>query len=113
MTAEEVARLALALPEANEEPHFDMTSFRVRGKIFATVPPDGEHVHVFVAPDDVPAEVAADPAAVEELLWGSKLAGVRVRLGVAQQEQVAELLEDAWRRKAPKKVVAAFDADAR
>ena len=28
--------LALALPEATEEPHFEKTSFRVRKKIFAT-----------------------------------------------------------------------------
>ena len=39
---------ALSLPATTEEPHFDMSSFRVRGKIFATVPPDGEHLHVFV-----------------------------------------------------------------
>ena len=31
---------ALSLPDATEEPHFNYSSFRVRGKIFATVPPD-------------------------------------------------------------------------
>jgi hypothetical protein len=34
----EARRLALALPEVTEQPHFDMASFRVRGKIFVTVP---------------------------------------------------------------------------
>jgi len=29
-------KLALTLPEVEEKPHFDATSFRVRGKIFAT-----------------------------------------------------------------------------
>jgi predicted DNA-binding protein (MmcQ/YjbR family) len=29
---------ALSLPGTSEEPHFDMSSFRVKGKIFATVP---------------------------------------------------------------------------
>jgi len=28
-------RLAMSLPEVTEEPHFEYTSFRVRGKIFA------------------------------------------------------------------------------
>jgi len=35
----QVRQFALAMPEASEAPHFDMTSFRVRGKIFATMPP--------------------------------------------------------------------------
>lgn len=30
-------KLALSLPEATEEPHFEKTSFRVRKKIFATL----------------------------------------------------------------------------
>ena len=29
-------QLCLSLPESNEEPHFEKTSFRVKGKIFAT-----------------------------------------------------------------------------
>jgi len=37
----EARRLALSLPEVTEQPHFDMASFRVRGKIFVTVPPEG------------------------------------------------------------------------
>jgi hypothetical protein len=34
MTLSQVRRFALSLPETTEEPHFDRTSFRVRGKIF-------------------------------------------------------------------------------
>ena len=103
-------RIALALPEASEEPHFDMTSFRIRGRIFATSPPGGEFLHVFVDESDVKALVASDPAAYEELWWGKKLSGLRVRLKEADRSQVKELLEDAWRRKAPKRLAAAYDA---
>jgi hypothetical protein len=35
---------------------------------------------------------------------------VLVRLDVIEREQLAELIEDAWRLQAPKRVVAAFDA---
>ena len=35
---------------------------------------------------------------------------VLVRLDVIDPEQLAELIEDAWRLQAPKRVVAAFDA---
>jgi hypothetical protein len=110
VTVDDVTELALALPEATEEPHFDMRSFRIRGKIFATLPPDDAHAHVFVAAEDVPGWVAEAPDAIEELRWGAKVSGVRVRLAAAQRDHVAELLEESWRRKAPKKVVAAFDA---
>ncbi len=78
-----------------------MSSFRVRGKIFATVPPDDQHLHVFVDEAETHAAVAEDPAAFEPLLWGGRLRGLRVRLAAADQERVEELLEESWRRKAP------------
>jgi hypothetical protein len=102
-------RLALSMPEATEEPHFDMTSFRVRGKIFVTAPPDGAHLHVFVDPLEVEAYVAQDPAAYEPLYWGKRVRGVRVTLAAAPAASLAELIEEAWRRKAPKSLVAIFD----
>jgi hypothetical protein len=109
MDHSDVRTLALSLPESVESPHFDMTSFRVGGKIFATMPSDGAHLHVFVDEGEVRAAVAEDPGVFEELLWGKRLSGVRVRLGPADHDRVRELLEESWRRKAPKHVVAAFD----
>jgi hypothetical protein len=94
-------RFALSLPGATEEPHFDSSSFRVRGKIFATVPPGGEYLHVFVDEGETRAAVAEDPAAFEPLLWGQRQRGVRVRLAAAAQDRVEELLTESWRRKAP------------
>src|SRR5438552_1952566 len=110
MHFEDARAFALSLPEATEEPHFDMASFRVRGKIFATVPPAGEHLHIFVEEHAARAVVAGDPAAFEELWWGKQLRGVRVNLPAADEESVRELLEESWRRRAPKQVVALFDA---
>jgi hypothetical protein len=40
MNARDARRMALELPEVTEEPHFHLVSFRVHGKIFATLPPD-------------------------------------------------------------------------
>lgn len=111
MKLDAVREFALRLPEATEQPHFDMSSFRVRGKIFATVPPDEKHLHIFVDDDETKASVAEDPAAFEELWWGKKLSGVRVNLAAAKAPHVRELLTESWRRKAPKKLVAEFDAD--
>jgi hypothetical protein len=105
----EARRLVLSMPEVTEEPHFDMTSFRVRGKIFVTVPPDGTRLHVFVDPLEVEAYMAQDPAAFEPLHWGQRVRGLRVTLAAASAASLAEVIEEAWRRRAPKSLVTAFD----
>ncbi len=100
---------ALSLPGAAEEPHFDMSSFRVGGKIFATVPPDGEHLHVFVDETEVAACTAENPAAFEPLRWGQRVRGVRITLAAAPAGRVTELLAESWRRRAPRRIVAEYD----
>jgi hypothetical protein len=110
LTAADVRRLALSLPEVTEAPHHDMTSFRVGGKLFATMPPEGDRVHIFVGEDEVAASCAEHPGTVEELWWGKKLSGCRVHLAKAKTAVVRELLTEAWHRKAPKKLLAEFDA---
>ena len=108
-TARDARRLALALPEATEQDHHGMPSFRVRDKIFATMP-DEKHLHVFVDADDTAAAVAEAPNACAELWWGKKLSGVRVTLAKAPKALVGELLEDSWRRRAPKRLIAERDS---
>ncbi|MEA2828698.1 MAG: hypothetical protein QOG43_3137 [Actinomycetota bacterium] len=103
--------MALGLPEAVEQPHFESASFRIRGRIFATLPADGEHLHVMVDVDEARAVAAQSGPAFEELSWGKKLCGVRVHLpSLDEPDLVRELIEDAWRSRAPKRVVAAYDA---
>jgi len=101
MDVEQVRRFALSLPGTSEQPHHDRSSFRVGKGIFVTVPPDEQHVHVLVAEEDVRAAVAEHPEEFEELWWGKRLSGVRVRLADAPADLVLELVEEAWRRRAP------------
>ena len=102
--------LALDLPGAHEEPHFDLTSFRVGTKIFATAPPGGDELRIFVDEGEARACAEEDPATFEVLMWGQKVSGVGVRLSVADAERVAELLEESWRRRATKRAIAELDA---
>jgi hypothetical protein len=108
-TAADVGALALSLPETTEEPHHDMTSFRVGGKIFATVPADADRVHIFIGSDDVAAYCAEYPGQVEELWWGKRLRGCRMPLETATRPLLHELLTEAWRRRAPTTLLAQFD----
>jgi hypothetical protein len=111
LTVDDARGFALALPEATEEPHFELSSFRVRKKIFATVSPDGSRLHVFVDEHGVRAAVGLDPSAFEELWWGKRLAGVRVVLERAEPDVVCDLLETSWRTRAPKSLVRAWEEE--
>ncbi|MEU6563872.1 MmcQ/YjbR family DNA-binding protein [Nocardia nova] len=106
--ADDVRRIALGLPESFEAPHFQMTSFRVRKSIFATLP-DAGHAHVMVGESDIREAVAENPHCCEERWWGKRLAAVRVDLEAIDTALLTELLTDAWRRKAPRTLVRAFD----
>ena len=109
MTLNDARRIAMSLPEVTEEPHHESTSFRVKGKIFATAPPGGEHLHVFVAEEDREQALHVNPDCVDKLWWGGKVRGLRVVLQAAKKPVVAELLGKAWRQKAPKALVAKRD----
>jgi hypothetical protein len=112
MKLETARRFALSLPETTEAPHFEKSSFRVKGKIFATVPTGGKTLHVRVAPHEVHALMSEDPAVFEEIRSAKNVVvenWVRVHLPAAERTQVFELLEDAWRSLAPKRVLDAYD----
>jgi hypothetical protein len=106
MKLDAVRALALALPEATEAPHFQYTSFRVRGKIFATAPPSGDALHLFLAETAREQALALHGTFVETLTWGGKVVGVRVALGRADAKVVQALLLRAWEAKAPKVLLA-------
>ena len=100
----EARRIALALPEAVEQDHHGRPSFRVAGRIFATLW-DEEHTNVMLDEDGIRTAAQAHPDVCEELRWGRRLAAVRVNLRRADVPLVAELYEDAWEGKAPKRLV--------
>jgi hypothetical protein len=94
-------RLALGLPDVREAPHHQLTSFRVRGRIFATAPRTGGHAHLFVDETTRERSLALYPAFVDRLLWGGKVVGLRVALADAPPRVVTGLVRAAWQHKAP------------
>jgi hypothetical protein len=108
-----VRRYALSLPGVTEAPHFEKSSFRVGGRIFATVPPGGRYLHVLVDADERDRMSAAAPEACEKLWWGKKVVGLRVTLPRARSEDVKELVRSAWLQKAPRSLVRAAGRDRR
>jgi hypothetical protein len=104
MTVAEARRLALALPEAVEQDHHGKPSFRVTGKIYATVP-DAEHMNVMLDEGGIVQAVQKLPRVCEEVWWGKRLAAVRVVLSAVDVEVLRGMLEEAWELKAPKRLL--------
>lgn len=109
ITLDDIRGYAMALPEVEEGTHFRMPAFRVRGKGFVGLE-KGTHAQVAVDRATAEAAVASDPDTYEEM-WrqGRYFVGVRVDLAKVSGERLRELIEHAWRNKAPKRLAAAFD----
>jgi hypothetical protein len=101
MDAAQARELALAFGGAVEKPHHELTSFRLpgaKGKIFATMTPDGAELRVFIKDENArDAWIAREAGVVEPLFWGAKRCGVKLRLAQAKPAWVKELLAQAWR----------------
>ena len=115
VTPDQFRRLALALPEALESAHMGTPDFRVRGRIFATLPAGANAAGVLkFTPEQQALFMHVDPAAFVPVdgSWGRR-GWTRVSLRAARARFTGDALTTAWRNVAPKKLVAAVDAAAR
>ena len=100
LTDQQARELALALPEATEQDHHGRPSFRVAGKIFATIWEPGR-MNVMAGDGRIRAAVEEAPDACSAFMWGKRLAAVQVDLASADHGLVEDLLEEAWSIRAP------------
>jgi len=103
MLLSDVRDMAMAQLGTTESPHHRYTSFRVRGRIYATAPMEGGSLHVFVDEEDRERMVRIQPGTYEKLGWGKKIVGLRIDLGKAGPDDVRALLRIAWQRKLSKR----------
>jgi YjbR len=98
VSTEEARALALSLPDAVEQDHHGRPSFRIDGRIFATLW-DEDHMNVMVDEPGILTAVQAHPDICAEVFWGKRLAAVRVTLSATASALLTELLADAYERK--------------
>lgn len=112
ITLDYVRSCATAFPEVEEGTHFRLPSFKVRDKGFVVIQNGGTHAILSVDEPTATAAAAADPDTYE-VVWRNEriFVGVRANLATASEDRVKELIEQAWRNKAPKRLVTARDAD--
>lgn len=96
MKLDAVRKHAMALEAVTEEPHHQSSSFRVRSKIFVTIPPGDAVIHVFVGEEDRETALALHPDFLEKLFWGGKAVGLRVVLASANPGVVKSLVNKAY-----------------
>ena len=108
-TDDDVRRIALALPEVIEKPWFNTPGFRVKDKGFLRIRTEAEGgLVVFVSDvDEKDALLASAPNVFFTTPHYDGYPVVLVRLEAIGLEELAELINDSWRIKAPKRVLAA------
>jgi hypothetical protein len=95
--------LALAMPEAAEGEHAGHPDFRVRGRIFATLGPDGSFGGLKLTPEQQAACVRAAPGVYAPFAgaWG-RGGFTRVALRPARVPDVRRAMARAWANAAPR-----------
>jgi hypothetical protein len=111
-TFADVRRLALSLPEATEQETWGESTFRVRGRIFAIAGREGTHASVKASLDDQAVLVASDPGTFRPSPYTGRYGWVSVELSRVHHAMLGQLIRDAWRRTAPKRLAAAAEVRA-
>ena len=91
VSTDDARRLALSLPDTVEQDHHGRPSFRVAGRIFATLW-DPEHMNVMLDEPGIRTAVQAHPDVCADVMWGKRLAAVRVTLPAADASLLAATL---------------------
>jgi len=102
--------LAKTLPGVDESTSYGTPAFRVKGKLFARLHPDGESLVLRCEPDEREALLRMDPAVFRVTDHYRDHPYVLLRLDAASPAQLAEAFEHAWRLRAPRKLVESRDA---
>ena len=102
--------LARRFPEVTLKDGSSWTSIRFRTHGFAWVKHDDNLLMLKSTPDERAALVGSDPETFAAGWASATTAWVTIRLDRVEPDEVLELLADAWRLNAPRKVIAAFEA---
>src|SRR3712207_1032697 len=110
MQARTVKKLALSLPEAEERETWQTPTFRVRNKMFAMFGDDGREIWIKSTHDEQRALCQMDPDTFFVPPYVGPSGWIGARFASVDREELRELLIEAWRMTAPKRLVAEFDA---
>ncbi|MEQ1588100.1 MAG: MmcQ/YjbR family DNA-binding protein [Cyclobacteriaceae bacterium] len=107
ITIEAFQKLAMALPEVEEAPHFDKISFRIRKKIFVTLDISNKRVCMKLSDIDQSVFSTKDQVIVYPVpnKWG-KLGWTFFELSKVNKDLCVDALQTAYCTVAPKSLAA-------
>lgn len=108
VTWDTVRRMALELPSVEEGTSYGTPALRVKGKFFARLKEDGETMVLKIGFDAREILLQSDPDVFFTTDHYAGYPSILIRLPQVDPEHLRELLEEAWRFNAPKRL-----ADAR
>jgi hypothetical protein len=110
ITADELRQVVRSLPEAEERETWGHPTFRVRDKMFAAMSDDGQQASVKATRQEQAALIAAAPETFGVPAYVGRHGWVSIQLATVDPAELRELLVEAWRQTAPRRLVAAYDS---
>jgi hypothetical protein len=112
VTYAQVREWVLALPGGAEVmvEEWGHPTFRVGSKMFASGAPDSPSMTVKASTEEQAELIAAAPQTYSVAAYVGRFGWVQVQLADADPDELRELVVEAWRRTAPKKLVKEYDA---
>lgn len=107
----EVCSLARELPGVQESTSYGLPSLKVGGKFMAGLRKDGETLALRMDFPDRARLLETEPDVFFITDHYVNYRAVVVRLNVIRYGRLAEVLEQAWRQVAPKRLIATLDTD--
>jgi hypothetical protein len=105
-TSDDVRAIALSLPETTEKTAWSMPTFRVAGKMFATLPEDETSMAVRCPKEERDELVLAEPEKFWIAAHEAGFAWVRVRLAALDDlDELGDILVDSWQQAAPPRLI--------
>jgi hypothetical protein len=109
LSSSKLVEVATDLPEVVLKESVNWTNITFKGKGFAWVNHPENRATIKAHHDERAALLATAPEVYEAGWATNSSAWVRVRLELADHDEVFELLEEAWRMTATKRAIKAFD----
>jgi hypothetical protein len=103
-----VRRIALSFPGVEEGLSYGTPGFRVRGRFLARLWEDGETLVVKCGDDERDYRMKAEPGTFYLTQHYRGYPTVLVHLSRVKEKDLREVMEQAWRLNAPRRLVAGF-----
>ena len=109
LSSSQLVEMSTELPDVVLKDSVNWTNITFKGKGFAWVNHTENHAMIKAHHDERDALLATSPEVYEAGWATNSTAWVRVRLELADADEVLELLEEAWRMTATKRAIRALD----